>query len=230
LLPSGRDRRLVAVNFWDLSKLLARRWMIALPMVALSTVLTVLAVGHANPDYIATAYIQVVPPVAAPATPGQATPDMRNPWLRQGLQSIVSAAIVQVLDQTVVEQLKAQQDSDSYTVEVGGSTPMVSFEVVGNSERQAKDTADLLVHRFTDSVTSLQSAFGVTKADMITSRRLDAGTNVKISGSKVKRALISAALAGFLATAGVTVGVDARVRRRQQRKAEIADPAAGGGA
>src|SRR5262245_64407338 len=103
--PAARGRRLEPVNFWDLTKLLARRWMIALPMVALSTVLTMLAVGHAKPDYIATAYIQVVPPVVAVTSPGQATADMRNPWLRQGLQSIVNAAIVQVLDQSIVEQL-----------------------------------------------------------------------------------------------------------------------------
>jgi hypothetical protein len=210
------------VDFWDLTKLLVRRWMFAVPMVVLSAVLTVLTVGHLKPDYVSTAYVSLVPPVMGATKPGQATPDQRNPWLSQGLMTLGNAAIITVLDQTVVKELEASGYSTSYTVTMGSSSPLVSFEVVGKTKQQATDTTERLVERFNQSVARLQSDFGVSKADSVSARRLDLGTNVKESNSKIKRALVAVAGAGLLMTAAVTVGADAWLRRWRRRRAEAA--------
>lgn len=210
------------MDFWDLTRLLVRRWYVAVPMLLLSVVLTMLTVGQVKPDYIATAYVQLVAPVQGPTKPGQAAPEQRNPWLGQGLQTLGNAAIIKVLDQTVVQELKAAGLSDSYTVEMGGTTPMISFEVVGATEQQARETAERVVARFTESVTELQTDDRVSVADSIKTRRLDQGTNVEESDSKVKRALVAVAGACLLLTAAVTIGSDAWLRRRTRRRTEAA--------
>lgn len=216
------------MDFWDLTKLLVRRWQVALPLLLLSAVATVLTVDRVRPDYVATAYVQLVPPVLKNEAPDAPKPDQRNPWLGLGLQTLGNAAIVTVLDQTVVDNLKATGYSDTFTVTMGTTTPLVTIEVVGKSERQARDTAEQLVQRFTQSVASLQTAYGVTSADSITARRLDLGTNIKVSDSKVKRALVAVAGAGLLFTAASTVGVDVWLRRRGRRRRDAAQaPVAG---
>jgi hypothetical protein len=210
------------VDFWDLTKLLVRRWLIVLPMLALSAALAVLTVNKVQPDYVAIAYVQLVPPVFEQTKPGQATPDQRNPWLSLGLQTIGNAAIVTVTDTSVIEELKASGYSDSYTLTMGQTSPLITFQVVGTTAQQAQQTAEQLVDRFSKSVATLQRAYGVSPGDSISARRLDLGTNVKMSTSKVKRAGIAVAGAGLLLTAGSTVGLDAWLRRRRRRREERA--------
>jgi hypothetical protein len=62
----------------------------------------------------------------------------------------------------------------------------------------------------------LQTDDRVSDADAIRTRRLDQGTNVKESNSKVKRALVAVAGAGLMLTAAVTIGLDAWLRRRRR--------------
>ncbi|OLE28534.1 MAG: hypothetical protein AUG44_07190 [Actinobacteria bacterium 13_1_20CM_3_71_11] len=173
------------MDFWDLTKLLARRWVIVLPMLAVSALLAVLTVGQVKPDYVATAYVQLVPPVLEQTKPNQATPDQRNPWLGLGLQTIGNAAVVTVQDKSVVDQLKAAGLTETFTLTMAQQSPLVTFEIVGKTVLQARQTAEALVARFTQSVATLQSAYGVSPADSITARRLDLGTNVVKSSSKV---------------------------------------------
>jgi capsular polysaccharide biosynthesis protein len=213
------------VDFWDLTKLLARRWVIVLPMLLVSALLAVLTVGQVKPDYVATAYVQLVPPVLEQTKPNQATPDQRNPWLGLGLQTIGNAAVVTVQDKSIVDQLKAAGLSETFTLTMAQQSPLVTFEIVGSTPLQARQTAEALVARFTQSVATLQSAYGVSPADSITARRLDLGTNVVKSSSKVKRALVAVLGAGLLLTAGVTVGLDAWLRRRNRRRDEAAEAA-----
>jgi capsular polysaccharide biosynthesis protein len=215
------------VDFWDITKLLVRRWRIVLPMLVLAGALAAIAVSQVKPDYVATAHVQLVPPVIGQTKPGQATADQRNPWIGLGLQTIGNAAVVTVTDLSVARELEASGLSDSYTVTMAQTSPLITFEIVGNSPEQARRTADRLIERFSGSVASLQSSYGVSAADSITSRRLDQGASVEKSTSKVKRALVAVAGAGLLATVAGTVGFDAWLRRPpRQRTAAKPVPAA----
>ncbi|MBX6722903.1 MAG: hypothetical protein IRY92_06685, partial [Dactylosporangium sp.] len=205
------------MDFWDITKLLVRRWMIVLPLLVLSGALAVAAMSRVKPDYVATAYVQLVPPVAGEAKPGAPTVDQRNPWISLGLQTIGNAGIVSVTDVSVADQLKAAGLSDSYTVTMTQTSPLITFEIVGSSPEQARQTADQLIDRFNRSVANLQASSGVKTSDAITSHRIDVGTNIKKSTSKVKRALVAVAGAGLLISMGGTVGIDAWLRRRPRR-------------
>jgi len=206
------------VDFWDLAKVLVRRWTIAVPMLLLTAGLSMMTFSAVKPDYMATAYVQLVPPVPQIAKPGQPTPPQINPWLGQGLQTLGNAAIVTVQEQSVVETLKASGYTDSFTFEMGGDSPMVKIEAVGKSRAQAAGTADQLVARFTQSIVALQKTERVADVDLIAARRLDHGTNVEKSDSNVKRSLVAVAAAGLMLTVAVTVGFDALVRARARRR------------
>jgi len=216
------------VDFWDLMRLLRRRWTITVPVLVVSLGMAFLPIGAARPDYIATSYLQLVPPVVKPAQAGQAI-TQRNPWLGQDLSTLGDAAIVTLQDQSVLDHMKAAGLSDSYTLQMGSNDPaaesyqtgptipMVTLEVVAKSRRQAEDTANDLITRFTVSVLSLQTAYGVTAADLITSHRLDLGNNILKSNANVKRVVVTLLLVAVLATITVTVGIDASLSRRRRR-------------
>jgi capsular polysaccharide biosynthesis protein len=216
----------MTLDFWDLTKVLFRRWRIAIPLLLLTAGLTVLTFSMVKPNYVSTSYIQLVPPVPQPAKPNQPVVELRNPWLSQGLQTLGNAAIVTILDQSVIDHMKSVGFSDSYTVEMGSSSPLVTVEVVAKSRPQAEGTADELVSRFNMSITSLQTAYGVTETDLITARRLDLGNNVEKSSSNVKRALVAVFGAGLLLTIAATVGIDAWLRRRRGPSPSTIDVAA----
>jgi capsular polysaccharide biosynthesis protein len=215
------------VDFWDITKLLVRRWTIMVPLLLVSVALGVLAMTKVQPDYDATAHVQLVPPVAGASTPGQATADQRNPWIGLGLQTIGNAGIVTITDLSVTDELHREGLSDSYTVVMTEGSPLINFEIVGKSPEQATATTDELISRFDKTITSLQTSYGVPQSDLITTHRLDLGTNVKKSTSKIKRAAIGVAGAGVLLTVAVTVGADAWLKRRSRGRAGAVGAGAG---
>src|SRR4051812_6830276 len=83
------------LDFWDITKLLVRRWQIALPMLLLSVIITAVTMSQVKPDYVSTAYVQLVSPNAGNHEPGAVTPDQQNQWIGLGLSTLGNAAIVQ---------------------------------------------------------------------------------------------------------------------------------------
>jgi hypothetical protein len=212
------------LDIWDLGRLLRRRWRIAVPILLVALVMTAFVFTQVKPNYVATAYVQLVPPVPTQTAPGSdQTPDLHNPWLSQDLRTLGNAALVSVQDLGYVQSLKDQGFSDAFTATMGDSTPLVTFEVTGKSAAQVEGTATQLVSRYSGSVSSLQTSYGATLADEITARRLDAGTNITISSSNKKRAVVAVLAAGVLLSVAVTVAADAWLRRRRQRATELAN-------
>ena len=215
------------MDFWDLTKLVFRRWYVSVPVFAVAIAVTLYVAVQVKPDYVATSYVQLVPPSVTPKATDDTKATARNPWLDLGLASLTKAGMISVQDQRVVKQLKTTGYSDDFTMTIDTQLPIVTFEVIGKDEAQATRTSEQLVKRFSDSVQTLQKEYGAPSDQLITTRRLDQGDNVKQSNSKVKRALIAVAGVGVLLTVALTVAVDAFLRRRR-RKAEAAALAAAG--
>jgi hypothetical protein len=208
------------VDFWDLTKLVFRRWYVALPLLAVTAALTVWTTVTVKPDYKATAYVQLIPPAEASVASNVA--ELRNPWLDLGLGGLDTAATYTVVDKTFLNQLKEEGLSDNVVITAGYPAPIATIEVIASSQQVAGLTTDRVVEHFDQTVKALQSDYGVKPAGMILTRRLDTGRNLAQTGGKVKRALIAVAGAGLLLTAGVTVGFDALLRRRRNRRARKA--------
>jgi capsular polysaccharide biosynthesis protein len=211
------------LDFWDLGRLVGRRWRIAVPMFVLAIAMTALIFTRVKPDYIATAYVQLVPPTPAAAVANQPARIQRNPWLSQSLAALGNASLVTIQDVGYVQSLKDRGYSDSYTVAMNDSTPLITLQVTGKSEAQASGTADQLVEKFDQSLDSLQADYKVESIDLITARRLDGGTNVTESSSNVKRAVAAFGVVGLVLAAAVTIASDAWLRRRARAKANRAE-------
>jgi capsular polysaccharide biosynthesis protein len=207
----------MTVDFWDLGKLLARRWRICLPLLLLTITATALIHTKAKPDYQATAYIQLVSPTPVAVPAGQPTPNQRNPWLYQDLKTIGNAALISVQDTSYLQHLKDAGYTDTFTATMSDTTPLITFQVTAKSAHQATSTANQLITRYNQSLQTLQTTYGVVPVDLITSRRLDNGTNTTISTANAKRALIAVTTAGLLLTIALTIATDTWQRRRKHQ-------------
>jgi hypothetical protein len=175
-----------------------------------------------SPNYVATAYVQLAPPISQPTAPGTQSLDQRNPWIALGMYNLANAAILTVQQQGVVESLKASGYSESFTATLNSTSPLVTFEVTGSSPKQAIDTTNELILLFTASVRNLQvDTYGVSANDLVVARRIDSGTNIAESDGRVKRALVAVAGLGLLLTLAFTVGMDALLGRRARRSAGL---------
>lgn len=197
------------MDFWDLTKLLFRRWHITLPLVVL-TIAAVLVVGQTTkPDYKAKTYVSLVPPAVDNAT-------QRNPWMNTGLNALAKTAMLTVQSSGVTKGLTASGYSGSYTLELAGDfEPIVMVEVVAPTEASATATAREVARLLDQTMTSIQSESRVAQADMITTLpvRVD---DVEVSSTKVVRAMIFVGVIGIVVTAAITVGLDAVLRRRRR--------------
>jgi len=211
------------VDFWDLTTLLFRRWYAALPLLVATVVASFATLQNVTPNYIANAYVQLIPPTVVEKTdPAVGTTQHVNPWMGLGLAALGNAATISLKDESVLTSLTTAGYSENFTMTPNSSNLMVTFEVTGTSATQAAKTADQLVKLFVQSVVDLQTAYGVQQTNLITTRRLDLGNNLTESNSNVKRAVVAVAVAGILLTLAFTIGLDAMVRRRSRRLAAMA--------
>lgn len=211
------------MDFWDLSKLLFRRWYFAVPLLLLSLAATVLIGKSVKPDYISTSYVQLIPPTAAveEQVPGVTKKDTgpKNPWLELGLTSLSRAGMLTVQDKAMLKQLHAAGLSENVVVTVDDQAPVITIVVVGDTQAQSTQTSNEVFKRLSTSIQTLQADYGAKKESFITIRRLDRGDNIEEANSKVKRALVAVAGVGLLLTIALTIAADALIRRRRNRKA-----------
>jgi capsular polysaccharide biosynthesis protein len=204
------------VDFWDLTKLLVRRWYVAVPLLLLTAVGAVGLAASIKPDYIADSYITMVPPNATSTNPDTTS---RNPWLQTGLTTLGSAAIYSTQDASVVERMVREGYSDNFTLAFDGDSPIIKIEVTATSKVQAKSTAEEVANLFAQSVKQLQQSYNPRDDEYITTHRLDQGDNIKSSTTKLKRAVIAIVGAGLLISIAMTAIVDTILQRRARRKA-----------
>jgi hypothetical protein len=203
------------MDFWDLTRLMVRRWYIAMPLLLLTFVGTGYVAVAVKPDYVLTSYIQLIPPSAS-SDPNQVN-RVQNPWLALGLEALSQAATVATQDQTFLDSLSKEGNTASFSIELGDRNPVATIAVVAPTLEQATSATETITKYYSETVTSLQTQYAVRQQDMITSHRLDKGENVKRPGGKVKRAVVVVFATGLLFTAGFTILFDALVRRRRRK-------------
>jgi hypothetical protein len=207
------------VDFWDATKVMVRRWYIAVPLLLLTLGLTGYTAVAVKADYMLTSYIQLVPPTTVQDRTAQRTAPS-NPWTQLGLEALSQAANYATVDQTFLDKLEAQGASTNFKITVGDPVAGATIQVVAKTREQAIETTDAVIQRYRDNAQRLQSQYGVQTADMITVQRLDQGENLKRPGGKVKRAIIAVFGTGVLLMCAISIGADALLRRRRRRRQE----------
>ncbi len=215
------------MDFGDLTRVILRRWYVAVPLLLLTIAGAVLTLVTVKPNYVLTSYVQLVPPTSdAQSTQSGQGGKPRNPWNVLGLSALSQAAMYATQDQTFLDDLQSHGDSNQFTMSVGYPNPVVTIEVTAATQIQAEQTIDRIVGHYQQVVSSLQAQYPVKSQDMITTRRLDQGENIKSSSGKAKKLVVLAGGAGALMTLALTLAVDAVLRRRQRRREEPAAPVA----
>ncbi len=213
------------MDFWDLTRLLYRRWYFSVPMVVLTLAATVGVLLTAQPDYTATTHVQLIPP--QPTTVNGQVREPVNPYLQLGLGSLSELARVSLEGESVAKGLESAGLGDTFTVTVDQWSPLVTIEAVGDTERQATGTAAYLADLFTSSVADYQKGRAIAARDTIATERVPAADKVERSSAKVTRSAVAIAVVGLLLTAGATVAGDAIANRRRRRLGDTWPPTFG---
>ena len=214
------------MDFWDLTRLLFRRWYFAVPMLAVTGVIALVIQQTVKPDYVATSYVQLIP---APAAKTGEAASATNPWLNLGIYALGLAAMITVRDQAVATSLEKAGYAASYTItpEGSGTGTITKIEVVGASPLEAVNTTREVARVFDEAVKNLQIKEGAKNTELITTRRLDLGDNLVANTAKMKRALVAVAAVGVLVSGAFTLMLDVlfnrRAKRRRGQLAETAD-------
>lgn len=204
------------VDFWDMTKVLFRRWYFALPVMVLLGLIGFAATRSVAPDYTAVGHVTLIPPEGSTDSEGNSLP-IRNPWYNLGYEALSNAAMLDVTGKAAIEQIAAEGLSDSIAIDIQMYT-VFNIEVVASSPEQATATVRRVMEMIEDAVAARQKAMGVTQSDMIGTLALDDGSNVETKTSKITRVAVVALGAVVLLTVGLTLGFDALLRRRAARR------------
>jgi hypothetical protein len=206
------------VDLWDLTRLIIRRWYFAVPVLLVTLGAVLFASQSVKPDYKAVGHLQLIPPAHAPEPETAKNSRVHNPWLDLGIQALGQAAVLKVQDAKVISSLGAAGYSENVVVSIDYPATFFSIEVVGSSPEQTTGTVKQVMKLLSDDVRTNQQQYGVSQEDMITTLALDQGDKVTVVTSKLKRVIIVGAGISVLITAGLTIGVDALLRRRARRR------------
>jgi hypothetical protein len=210
------------MDLWDLTRLLFRRWYFALPILLVSILTAVFVSQSVKPDYRSTGNVVMIPAPGDPldSDPIKSTKGSRpkNPWLDLGFEALGSAAILKVMDQDTLKSLVDAGLTDSITVQMAIRSPIFVVEAVGSSPAQSTATVREIIKLLVAEVAEQQQRYGVLPQDTITTLTLTDGADVETVTSKIKRVLIVTFGLGLMLTAGGTIGLDALLRWRRNRR------------
>ncbi|WP_204003157.1 hypothetical protein [Virgisporangium aurantiacum] len=218
-----------AMDLWDLTRLLFRRWYFALPILLVSAIVAILVSSSVKPDYRATGNVVMIPAPGDPAdaelkAQNKAIPSRpKNPWLDLGFNALGQATILQVMDQKTLEGFVEAGLSDSITVTMDQRSPIFIIEAVGKSPTQATATVREVIKQISEQVAAQQASYGVMPQDTITTKTLTDGADVEIVTSKVKRVLVVTIGVGLLLTTAGTIGIDVFLRWLRSRRRTSGD-------
>ncbi|MET8312186.1 hypothetical protein [Micromonospora sp. NPDC005173] len=213
------------MDLWDLTRLLFRRWYVALPILLATILISALVGQSVKPDYRATGHVVLIPaPGPADSTSKPAgKPRPKNPWLDLGFNALCQAAILNVVNQKTLASLKDAGLSDSVLVQLDERSPIFIVEAVAETPTKATATVREVIKDLEADVEAQQNRYGVLAEDKIGTQTLTDGSDVETVTSKTKRALIVTVGVGLLLTAAGTISLDALLRRRRSQHAKRGD-------
>ncbi|GIH11014.1 hypothetical protein Rhe02_90810 [Rhizocola hellebori] len=207
------------MDLWDLTRLLFRRWYVALPMLLVSLASVAVISQTVPPDYSATGHVTMIPP--SQRTPAENPTKIQNPWEELGFRALGQAVIIKLSEQKVLEDLVNAGYTDNFTVGMDDRTPLFTIESIGSSAEQAISTTRRVMKLIEEDVMARQTRYGVAGGDLITTLALDNGDTVVKITSKATRVLLVATALGVLLSAATTIAIDAILRRRSRRRAPL---------
>jgi capsular polysaccharide biosynthesis protein len=211
------------VDFWDITRRLVQRWYFTLPLLILTGAISLYLVQTVKPDYQLTSHLILTPAPSGDGSDQSKAILATNPWNTLGSTALAESSELAVVNDSVAKTLEARGLSSSYTVTLDQFSPIVIVETVGSTQAQAQATANALVTMLQTSVRDLQKNQGAADQSLMTLNRIP-GDKLEKTQAKLKRVLIAVILAGVLLSCGITLAIDAVIRRRQRQRTLGDDP------
>jgi hypothetical protein len=201
------------MDFWDLVKVMWRRWYVTAPMLLLTAGAAGWIATSVGPEYQATGHVTVVPP-AVQRQPESGQASRVNPWNEEAL---ADAARIRLEGKPLRDELAAAGHSGQWAVEITGRLPVISIEVVASTPEQALSTMHMLQAVVEEEVHGRQAELNLEEGAEYTTVRYDQGESIETTNSRLRRALVAVLGAGMILTTGVVIGFDAVARWRRSR-------------
>lgn len=197
------------MDFWELLKVLVRRWAIVVPILVLSVIAALSLGGRVQPTYEATGSVLLVAPTFSPLA-------SENVYIVTGLPTTAEAMTLAVNSSRVREEMAAAGNSPSYVVVAQRRTPIVTIDAEGDTAKQAVNTVNGMVKILARELERRQESSGAPKLARISVANLTpevASSPVYDGARRLKVVILGAgtALAVLLALALEALAV---LRRR----------------
>jgi capsular polysaccharide biosynthesis protein len=199
------------MDLWDVVKLIARRWVVSVPLLLITLAAVVWTGITVKPNYTAEGNVLLLPPSTEVST-GEGEERAVNPWTTD---SLTGAVITLLRNRNTVEMLAAEGYVGSWEAERDIQFwSVVNIQVTAPTAAQAQATIQRLAQVVNNEVVTRQEGYGLTEGQKVGTVTLGAGENVAIARGNQIRALIVVFFAGAIITVGSTIGFDAWMRKR----------------
>lgn len=213
------------MDFWDVAKLMWRRWRITVPMLLLTTVGAVWTGFTVSPSYQETTHVAVLPPTVFrnPNPTSPAAVSRVNPWTEEAL---ADAATIRLQGKRLHDEMAAAGLKGDWSVTVTGRLPVIVVEVVAPTAEHAHGITTRLLDIVDQEVRSRQDERKVVMDEQITTVRYNDGETIDTVTSRTTRALVAVVALGLILTTALVVVFDVLVRRRERNRAAAPTSAA----
>jgi hypothetical protein len=202
------------MDLWDVTKLLARRWYVSVPLLLVTLACTLWIGVTTEPDYKDTSHVTLLPPTVLRGIQAGTTQNV-NPWT---VDSLIAAVITRLNSKAQHDALQADGLSGIWEADTDLQfRELISIEVTARSEEQARATTARLQQIVTEEVAKQQARYKLKPGEEITTIPFDSGENVVPSRSKLVRAMIVVLGVGGVITIAIVIALDALLRRRSSR-------------
>jgi hypothetical protein len=203
------------MDLWDVTKLLARRWFIAVPLLLVTFGIALWIGLTTDPDYKATSHVTLLPPTVR-RDPQAGTAQNVNPWT---VETLTAAVLTRLNSKAQHDALEAEGLSPIWETDTDlRFHELISIEVTAHDEETARATTRRLQAIATEEVTRQQDRYNLKQGEEITTIPFDTGENVEPSRSKVLRAMVVVVGVGGILTVATVIALDALLRLRSRRR------------
>jgi capsular polysaccharide biosynthesis protein len=215
------------MDLWDVTKLIVRRWYVALPILLVTVIAALWTTSTVKPDYEATTNVTLLPPTVREET-NTGKRQTVNPW---DTESLTVATLTYLNSKRLHDQMAADGYSQVWSADTDiRFRSLIIIKVTASGPEKAQESARKLQDLVTAEVERQQKAYNLKPGEEITTIPFDNGDNLETKTSKAKRALIVVIGIGMIITVAFTVGLDALLRwRAGRRNPKPNTPLQGGG-
>jgi len=214
------------VDVWGAILVLARRFYITVPLLALAVGGAYMYTRGIAPEYHSTASIVLIGPTAPT---DKAAPPPVNPYVTLGTATVATTIQLDTASAQTLSQIAAAGNSTNFTVSGVSRTSIVTIEATAKTPHQATSTANQLVSIIKADLATRQKPYAPNPADQITVQVLSpAQVATADTTSRTKSEAIMIGVALVIAIL-LTLVIDAILNSRQRRRtpAHAADPLSG---